>query len=100
MLLAFVFTLAFHFIPRSRPPMRCVWPGAVLTTVLLTVLKETFATYLAHIADYSAYGVAGGVLGLVTWIYVTTFIIFIGAQLTRIHAEKLGVVPACPVRTG
>lgn len=94
-LLSLVFTLAFHFIPRSRPRMRVVLPGAILTTVLLSALKEVFATYLAHLSNYSAYGVAGGVLGLVTWIYLTGTIIFMGAQLTRIYAEKIGEVPVC-----
>lgn len=93
--LSFVFTLAFHLIPRSRPKMRLVFPGAILTTVLLSALKEVFATYLAYLADYSAYGVAGGVLGLATWIYLTAMIIFMGAQLTRIYAEKIGAVGAC-----
>lgn len=98
-LISCVFTLAFHFIPRSRPKMRWVFPGAVLTTVCLSALKEVFATYLAHLADYSAYGYAGGVLGLVTWIYLTTTIVFMGAQLTRIYAEKIGAVsPVDPAR--
>jgi membrane protein len=95
LLLSLVFSLAFHFIPRSRPKMRVVVPGAILTVVFLSILKEVFATYLAHLADYSAYGVAGGVLGLVTWIYLTSTIVFMGAQLTRVHAEKIGAVPQC-----
>lgn len=88
--LAAIFTAAFHFIPRSRPPIRVVVGGAVLTTVLLTALRELFASYLSRLTSYSAYGVAGGVLALATWIYVSSMILFFGAQLTRIHAEKIG----------
>lgn len=94
-LLSAVFTAAFHLVPRSRPPIRVVIPGAVLTTVLLTALKELFATFLSNLTSYSAYGVAGGVLALTTWIYISSMIIFFGAQLTRIHAEKLGAVEKC-----
>jgi membrane protein len=94
-LLSLVFTLAFHFIPRNRPPMRAVVSGAILTTTFLMALKEVFATYLSHLTSYSAYGVAGGVLALATWIYLSSMIIFFGAQLTRIHAEKLGLVKKC-----
>src|SRR5262249_23078264 len=57
-LLAAVFTMAFHLIPRSHPPVNVVAGGAVLTTVLLSALKELFASYLARLATYSAYGVA------------------------------------------
>jgi len=96
-LMSLMFTLAFHFIPRNHPPIRTVVSGAILTTVLLMVLKEVFATYLSHLTSYSAYGVAGGVLALATWIYLSSMIIFFGAQLTRIHAEKTGVVKPCKV---
>lgn len=101
-LLSGVFVGAFHLIPRSRPPIRVVVGGAVLTTALLTALKELFATYLSNLTSYSAYGVAGGVLAMTTWIYVSSMIIFFGAQLTRIHAEKVGAVEKCRMqfRTG
>jgi len=95
MLLSAVFIAAFHFIPRSRPPFRDVAAGAVVTTVALTVLKEIFASYLSNLTSYSAYGIAGGVLALATWIYLSSQVIFFGAQLTRVHAEKLGSVGDC-----
>lgn len=91
-LMSAVFTMTFHFVPRSRPPFREVVGGAVLTTVMLTILKETFAYYLQHLTSYSAYGVVGGVLALATWIYLSSQIIFMGATLTRVHCEMVG----CP----
>ena len=50
--------------------------------------QEIFATYLAHLTSYSAYGVAGGFLGLATWIYLSSQIIFFGAQLTSVHTRQ------------
>ena len=86
-LLSAVFTAAFHFVPRSRPPLRDVVGGAVLTAALLTVLKGLFALYLSHLTSYSAYGVVGGVLALATWIYLSSQIIFFGATVTRVRRE-------------
>lgn len=94
-LLSLALASAFHFVPRTRPPFRDVIGGAVLTTVLLTVLKAVFALYLSHLTSYSAYGVVGGVLALATWIYVSSQIIFFGATLTRVHCEMTG----CPAAT-
>lgn len=94
-LMSAVFVAAFRYIPRSRPPFRDVVGGAVLTTVMLTILKEIFALYLSKLTSYSAYGLAGGMLGLATWIYLSSMIIFFGAQLTRIHAEMLGNAGDC-----
>jgi membrane protein len=91
-LLSLVFAAAFHFVPRSKPPFRDVIGGAVLTTVLLTVLKAVFALYLSRLTSYSAYGIVGGVLALATWIYLSSQIIFFGATVTRVHCELTG----CP----
>lgn len=94
-IVAALFTVACHLVPRTQPPVRAVVGGAVLTSVLLTALRELFASYLSNLTSYSAYGVAGGVLALATYIYMSSVVIFFGAQLTRVHAEKVGAVPPC-----
>jgi membrane protein len=91
-LLSLALAAAFHFVPRSRPRFRDVVGGAVLTTVLLTVLRSVFAFYLSKLTSYSAYGIVGGVLALATWIYLSSQVIFFGATLTRVHCELTG----CP----
>ena len=96
-LLSMAIAATFHFVPRSRPPFMDVIGGAVLTTVLLTALKAFFALYVSHLTSYSAYGMAGGVLALATWIYLSSQIIFFGATLTRVHCEMTGC-PAAQAR--
>lgn len=86
-LMTIVFAGTFHLIPRSRPPIRDVVPGAFLTTVGLSILKVVFAIYLSKLTSYSAYGVFGSVLALATWIYLSAQVIFFGAQVTRVHCE-------------
>jgi len=98
LLLTLAMAAAFHYVPRSRPPFRRVLGGAVLTTVLLTVLKALFALYVSHLTSFSTYGVAGGVLALATWIYLSSQIIFFGATLTRVHGEMLTGRPAAETR--
>ncbi|MBX3192555.1 MAG: YihY/virulence factor BrkB family protein [Labilithrix sp.] len=86
-LLSGVFTMVFHLVPRSRPPLRDVFGGAVLTTAMLTILKSIFVLYLTKLTSYSAYGVVGGVLALATWIYLSSLVVFLGATLTRVSCE-------------
>lgn len=88
-----VFAAAFHFIPRSRPPLRDVAGGAILTAVLVGALRTAFASYLAHLTRYSAYGIVGGVLALATWIYLSSQLIFLGAQLTGAASETFAAAP-------
>jgi membrane protein len=97
-LLSGVLAAAFHLVPRSRPPLADVAPGAVLTSVLLAVLRAVFASYLSSLTQYSAYGVAGGVLALATWIFMSSQVIFFGALLTRVYCEVMGC-PAARARS-
>lgn len=90
---------AFHFVPRSRPPFRDIIPGAFVTALLLVALKALFATYLSKLTSYSAYGVAGGVLALATWIYLSAQIIYFGAIATCVHCEDHGC-PAAMTKGG
>ena len=89
-LTSLVFALAFHLVPRCRPPLREVAGGAVLTAALLAAVKEVFAGYLSDVTSYSAYGVVGSVLALATWIYVSSQVIFLGATLTRSAQQLTG----------
>jgi membrane protein len=77
-------------LPSTPIAWRDVAPGAVLTAVLFTVLKSLLAWYLAHVASYAAYGAVGAVLGLLTWIYVSSLVVFYGAEFSRVYAERFG----------
>ncbi|AKU94004.1 Inner membrane protein YihY, formerly thought to be RNase BN [Labilithrix luteola] len=95
-LISGVLACAFHFLPRSRPPFAEVIGGAVLTTTILTIVKTLFALYFARLPGYSAYGVAGGVLALAFWIYVSSQIIFMGATLTSVLCLNPGLLDITP----
>lgn len=61
--------------------------GAAWTALLFSILKKTLAYYLAHVVSYAAYGLAGAVLGFLTWIYVSSMLLFYGLEVTRVRAE-------------
>ncbi|HEY8076221.1 MAG TPA: YihY/virulence factor BrkB family protein [Labilithrix sp.] len=82
-LMSLVFAATFRYLPRTRPPFRDVIGGAVFTTALLAILKTLFASYLSRLTSYSAYGVAGGMLAVAMWIWLSTQVIFFGACVTR-----------------
>ncbi|HLK38115.1 MAG TPA: YihY/virulence factor BrkB family protein [Polyangiaceae bacterium] len=62
-----------------------------LTALLLCILKKALAFYLARVASYAAYGVAGALLGFLTWVYASAMLLFFGMQLTRVRAERRAV---------
>ncbi len=86
LLLAAVYRVVPHFDVKWRD----VLGAAFLTALLFSGLKWALAWYLSHIGSFAAYGAVGGVLGLLTWIYVASLILFYGAEFSRVYAERFG----------
>jgi membrane protein len=85
-----VFALVFRTLPRTHVAWRDVLGGAFFTALLFSVLKHLLAWYLGHVGGYAAYGAVGAVLGLLTWIYLVSLVMFFGAEMTRVYAEREG----------
>ncbi len=77
-----VFLLMYRFLPRCAVGLRDVWPGALLAAVAWVVVKNGFALFLSSsFGSYDAvYGTMGTVIGLLTWIYISSVIILFGAE--------------------
>jgi membrane protein len=90
LLLALTLAAMFRTLPRMHIAWSDVAAGALLSAVLLTVLKKLLAWYLAHATSYAAYGAVGAMLGLLVLIYLSSLIVFLGAELSRVYAERFG----------
>ncbi|HEY8555597.1 MAG TPA: YihY/virulence factor BrkB family protein [Burkholderiales bacterium] len=82
---AFVFGLAvvYRFAPdRKQPQWRWVTWGAAAATVLWLLGSALFSLYVANFGDYNkTYGALAAIVILLTWIYLTTFVVLLGAEL-------------------
>ena len=77
-----IFALMYVYVPNVSTPFREIWPGAVLATVLFELLKNLFALYVANFNNYAgAYGALGILLLFLLWIYLTSTILLVGAEL-------------------
>lgn len=85
-----IFGAMFRYVPSCRPTWRDVLPAALFTALAFTGLKHLLAWYLGHVGSYAAYGAVGAVLGLMTWIYIVSLVLFFGAELSRAWAERIG----------
>jgi membrane protein len=68
----------------SREPARWRWitPGAVAATVLWMIGSIAFSIYVANFGSYNAtYGALGGVIILLTWLWLSAFVVLLGAEL-------------------
>lgn len=78
------FTAVFRYLPDKRQPWRSALGGGLLTAVFFEIGKEILGLYLGKSAIGSAYGAAGSLIVLLVWVYYSTLITFIGAQISSI----------------
>jgi len=88
-LLAVVFVLVFRFVPDRHLPLKCLWPGALVTAVLFTAGKALLGIYLMRFGVGSAYGAAGSVVALAFFLYYAAQIFLFGAELTYLWAKRI-----------
>ena len=84
-----VIMLLFKYVPDAKIDWRDTVIGAVITSVLFTVGKYGLGVYLAHLR-YSSAGAAGSLILIVIWVYYTSLILFLGAEVTQVYACRFG----------
>jgi membrane protein len=96
-----VTAILFAIILKFLPDVELKWPdvmtGAIVTALLFTGGKHVIGLYLGQSATASSYGAAGSVVVLLLWVYYSSQILLIGAEFTRLYAQReRGPVPASP----
>jgi YihY family inner membrane protein len=86
--LAIVFVPMYYILPNRPMTLREALPGAVLAAVGWTLLQGGFQVYAAGAGQYQVYGVIGGVLLLVTWLYLAAMIVIVGAVANAVLADR------------
>ncbi|MFY9675717.1 MAG: YihY/virulence factor BrkB family protein, partial [Terriglobales bacterium] len=94
-----VMQLIYHnAVPRTQP-WHSVLPGAVLATAMWLLCTAFFGWYLQRYADYSViYGSLGVGIALLTWMYVISLVVLIGAEFNAMLFPR-GIAKA-PRRKG
>ena len=86
--------------PNIRLPFRLVTPGAVIFIFGWLLMSAGFGVYVANFGSYNAtYGTLGGIVVLLVWFYLTSFLLLLGAEINAVLAqkeapEKLPLTPA------
>jgi hypothetical protein len=83
-----ILLVIFRTLPRCGVRLSEVWLGALVTAVGWEILKQGFAFYLGNFAkSASVYGTFGALFSLLTWIYLTGFILLVGSEFTSEYAR-------------
>jgi membrane protein len=84
-----VFAMLFKYLPRTFVSWRDVWLGAILTSVIWSLAQLGISYYIA-LSSYKDYGAVGSILALITWVYLSSLIVFAGGEFTAAYARHYG----------
>jgi len=85
-LLPYFFLLAvllflYRILPMRRPRVREIWPGALVATLLLAVVKGALELYFAELSNFGAlYGSLGAFMALLLFVYAASLVVLFGAE--------------------
>ena len=89
-----LFALLYRFLPDVRLHWRDVTTGAFVTAVLFTIGQQLIGLYLGQSSVASSYGTAGSIMVLLLWVFYSCQILLLGAEFTRVYAQRRGTKPA------
>lgn len=85
-----IFALIFKVLPDAKIKIKDVLVGAAVTTLLFLAGQWGISLYIGIANVGTVYGAAAFMAILITWIYYSAIIIYIGAEFTEAWADKMG----------
>jgi membrane protein len=67
---------------RSNPQWRWITPGSIVAAIVWVVGSMLFSWYVSNFGNYNeTYGSLGAAVGFMTWIWLSTTIVLVGAEM-------------------
>lgn len=85
-----LFSIIFKFLPDAEIKWKDVRVGAVTTAILFMVGKFAIGLYLNKSNPGTAFGAAGSMIIILTWVYYSSIILYFGAAFTKNYAQAIG----------
>jgi membrane protein len=85
LLMMLLLAIVYHVAPARAIRWRWAVTGAAVAAVLWHEVRVLFNLYLTHYARYNLfYGILGGFIGLVFWVFYTAVILLVGGMLADV----------------
>lgn len=88
-LLTVAFAVLYKVLPKRLPAWGDVWPAALVAAVAFAVLQR-LAELIFGMFNFSSFGVLGGAMALLVWIYFSAQILLVGGELSYAWAHTFG----------
>lgn len=88
LMIAGAFLVLYRFTPRRQIELADVWPAALATALLWEATRRIVSFYLAQTDMISGYGPVGAAMALLFWVYISSIIILLGAEIAYAVAKE------------
>jgi membrane protein len=85
-----LFTVIFRILPDAIIRWRDAAIGASFTGLLFILGKFLIGVYVSHSNIGIVYGTAASIIVILTWVYYSSIILYLGAEFTKIYARDYG----------
>ena len=80
-----VFVFLYIMWPNLKLKAIIIIPGAIFSTISWTLVSRLFGYYIDHFSSYiKTYGTIGAFMAFIIWLYITGYILIIGAEINAI----------------
>jgi len=86
----------YYVLPDVKQRFKYITPGSIAGTLIWLLGTWGFSEYATHLGTYNVtYGSIGGVIVLMTWLFISGFIFAMGGEVNAIleHASQEGKAP-------
>jgi membrane protein len=87
-----LFAMMFKWFPDATIDWYDVWLGAIITAALFEIGKSAIGFYIGKQGLESTYGAAASIVVVLIWVYYSSQIILMGAEVTHAFAKHKGSI--------
>ena len=91
-IISLLFAMMFKWLPDAAVDWYDVWLGAIVTAVLFELGKSAIGFYIGKQGLESMYGAAASIIVVLIWVYYSSQIILMGAEITHAFAIHKGSI--------
>ncbi len=86
--ISLLFASIYKFLPDVKTAWKNVWFGAFTAALMFGIGKYGLSVYFTLAAPTSAFGLAGAPVAVMLWVYYSAFILFFGAEVTKVYTLR------------
>jgi len=89
MVMMLVWALIYYLLPDVKQSFKFISPGSIVGVVVWLIASWGFSVYVRNFGSYDAnYGALGGVIVMLLWMWISSQVILLGAEINAVLEHK------------